>query len=181
VTNTVYTFRDDEWKEILPPMPTPRWFPTTVSYNDELILVAGGTTQIARDGSFQVIRTVEVYIKNRQWYTTKQTPIPLRIFSTCVISGTCYMLGASREILSISLPTLIEAATGEGPPGEWKMLKEHPLFFSTLVELNGKLVAVGGSHDDELRRGTRFISYYDFAADMWVECTGAQLSTGLGW
>jgi hypothetical protein len=89
------------------------------------------------------------------------------------------MLGVSREILSISLPTLIKAAIGEGPPGEWKMLKEHPLFFSPLVELHGKLVAVGGSHDNILRRGTRFITYYDFAANIWVECTGAQLPAPL--
>ena len=34
VTNIVYTFRDGQWKEILPPMPTPRYNLSTMSHND---------------------------------------------------------------------------------------------------------------------------------------------------
>ena len=45
--------------------------------------------------------------------------------------------------------------------------------------LEGKVIAMGGSYYVMLRRGTRFISSYNFAADMWVECQGAQLPVPL--
>ena len=61
---------------------------------------------------------------------------------------------------------------------EWRTT-EYPLYFSSIVELEGKLIAMGGSYDAVLRHGTKFISSYDFAADMWVECQGAQLPVPL--
>jgi hypothetical protein len=183
VTNTVYTFRDEEWKEVLPPMPTPRMHLFTVSHNNELIVAAGGSTDSERDGSKHAIDTVEVYIRNRQWYAIKQLPIPFKISSTCVMDDTCYMFGVSREALHISLPNLMETAQQTNDPntqGEWKMLRaEQPIFLSSLVELDGKLVAMGGSYDDEMRVGTIYTSFYDSMADTWVGCKRARLPTPL--
>jgi hypothetical protein len=186
VMNIVYTFRDHKWKEILPPMPTPRWFPTTVPYNDELILAAGGQTDKTRGGSYQMLRTVEVYIKNKQWYIIKPLPIPTSISPACVVGNTCYMFEEkSKVILYISLQTLVDAVNKSKvqilkAKGNWKKLTpRHPLFLSSLVELKGKLVAMGGCSELEPRCGTRFISYYDLFADMWVECTEAQLPVPL--
>ena len=33
-TNNVYTLKDDTWKEILPPMPTPRFLLSTLSHEE---------------------------------------------------------------------------------------------------------------------------------------------------
>lgn len=58
----------------------------------------------------------------------------------------------------------------------WEKLEDkHPLTFSSLVELDGRLVAVGGSVDPKYRQGTKFISTYDFATNTWVECKGAEI------
>ena len=193
-TNIVYTFRDGEWLEVLPPMPTPRYLLSTVSYNNKLIVAAGGRTGTARDGRALRTEAVEIYIRDQQWYTTKQLPIPISALSMCILGDMLYILGGvgskiqdSRIALYATLPTLIEeAAPASGSSitsetkEEWSILTaEHRLLYSSIVELDRKLVAMGGSHEVVLRRGTTFISSYDFAADMWVECQGAQLPVPL--
>ena len=189
-TNTVYTFKDNQWKEVLPPMPTPRYNLSTMSHND-LIVVAGGSTGKARDGELLKTQAVEIYIRDRQWYITKPMPIPLALASTCVIGNTCYMLGGTGEpehsltTLQASLSSLIEEAipatrlsVAHDRKVEWTTTA-YPLYLSSIVKLEGKLIAMGGSYDAVLRYGSRFISSYDFAADMWVECQGAQLPVPL--
>lgn len=47
------------------------------------------------------------------------------------------------------------------------------------MELDGKLVNMGGSLDEALRCGTSFISTYDFTTNVWVECKGAELPVPL--
>ena len=193
-TNIVYTFRDGEWLEVLPSMPTPRYLLSTVSYNNKLIVAAGGRTGTARDGRALRTEAVEIYIRDQQWYTTKQLPIPISALSMCILGDMLYILGGvgskiqdSRIALYATLPTLIEeAAPASGSSitsetkEEWSILTaEHRLLYSSIVELDGKLVAMGGSHEVVLHRGTMFISSYDFAADMWVECQGAQLPVPL--
>ena len=188
ITNIVYTFRDGQWKKVLPSMPTPRFHFSTVSHNNELIVAAGGVTDRARDGEISKTRAVEIYIKDRQWYVTEQLPIWSSNVSTCVIGDTCYKMGGMGNkietcmTLHISLSSFIKLPATAMPEikGEWNVLKtEYPLIYSSLVEIEGKLIALGGSSDAVLRHGTRFISSYDFAADMWVECQGAQLPVPL--
>ena len=189
-TNIVYTFKDNQWKEVLPPMPTPRYNLSIVSYND-VIVAAGGSTGTARDGGSLRTQAVEVYIRDRQWYITKPIPIPFVLASICVIDGTCYMLGGTGEpehsltLLQVSLSSLIEEAipatrlsVAQERKVEWTTTA-YPLYLSSIVKLEGKLIAMGGSYDALLRRGTKFISSYDFAADMWVECQRAQLPVPL--
>ena len=62
----------------------------------------------------------------------------------------------------------------------WKKLTgHHPLIYTTLAEIDGTLTAMGGSYEQILRCGTRFISTYDFTTDTWMECEGAQLPVPL--
>jgi hypothetical protein len=185
VTNSVYTFRDGRWKDILPPMPTARYFLSTVSHNNEMIVAVGGKTGTEKDGKPMRSRAVEVYTREKQWYAIKELPILSSASSMCIIGDTCFIHGGvgqrmqdSRSTQYISLRTL---SNGSSTAEEgWNLTTmEHPLLFSSVVEIGGKLVAMGGSNDVVLRRGTRFISYYDTAADMWVECTGAHLPVPL--
>ena len=189
VINNVYTFRDGQWKEVLPPMRTPRYNLSTMSHTD-LIVAAGGVTGRKRDGELLITQEVEIY-RDRQWYITKPLPIPLSLASTCVIGDMCYMLGGtglpkhSLTTLQVSLSSLIEEALEattssvvQESKGEWTTTK-YPLYLSSIVELEGKLIAMGGSNDAVLRYGSKLISSYDFATDMWVECQGAQLPVAL--
>lgn len=195
-TGAVYTFQDDTWREVLPPMPTPRYLLSAVSYQDRLIVAAGGT--VGRRSNGECLRTdlVEVYITSRQaWYRTRPLPFPMSSFSASIVGNTCCILGGvggsfgkSRTTMYATISSLMESAVpadGSSPPfssqsREWDTLKQkHPLLQPSVLEVDGRFTALGGSSEFEVRRGTKFISTYDFAADAWVECRGAKLPVAL--
>ena len=90
-TNAVRTFRDGEWKKVLPPMPTPRWSLATVSHDNSTIIAAGGVTLLRSNGEGVQTNTVEVYITDKHvWYTTKELPFPIVQLHTCIVSDACY-------------------------------------------------------------------------------------------
>jgi N-acetylneuraminic acid mutarotase len=189
-TNISYTLKRGRWKEVLLPMPTPRYLLSTVSHKNEVIIAAGGITGITLDGKDLRTELVELYIKDgQQWYSTTRLPFQITAISMCIIDETCYVLGGAgaiqdvRQTLCASVPMLIKEAVSTSEcshsRARWNTLERTPLVFSSLVEIGRKLIGVGGSYDEVLRQGTKSISYYDFVADMWVECTGAQLPVPL--
>ena len=105
----------------------------------------------------------------------------------CTINETCYILGGTARkdsvkiVICSTIFALLENATvSRQHVLPWKRLPdEHPLCCSTPVELNGRLVTVGGSSHPMQREGTRFIGAYDYNIGMWVECKGAQLPVPL--
>ena len=189
-TNILYTFRDDMWQEVLPPMPTPRWYLSAITHQDRLIITAGGILEMQTDGQHTQTDCVELYItEDKKWYHTKRLPIPVVQFSITIINDTCYTLGGvstfneTSTTLYATVSSLLESAvpadSGYATPQfplTWKRLPEkHPLTFPSLVELGGRLVTMGGSVDPTLRRGTKYITTYDSAAETWAECKGAEL------
>ena len=193
-SNKVYTFRDDKWQQVLPPMPTPRELHSTASYKNKLIIAAGGIVCTNSKGETTRTDKVEIYKKDDCWYSTTRLPFPLTQFTIQMIRDTCYTLGGTADnfkqsstALHASVSSLIENAvpadskyTTPQIKSTWEELQAiHPLTFPSLVELDGRLVVMGGSVDRQHRRGSRFISTYDFAADTWVECKGAELPLAL--
>ncbi len=188
-TNTAYTFRDKKWIEVLPPMPTARCLLSTVSHNNEIVLAAGGTTLVDNIGRAMNTDVVEIYTQeNQTWHTTNPLPFPICAFSMCIISDTCYILGGTVNedecciALHATIPSLLQTATATSSYQKlvWKQfIDEHPLNLSSVVELNGRLTAMGGSSRIIQRRGTKFISTYSFGNATWVECKGAQLPVPL--
>ena len=189
-TNIAYTLKEDTWKEILPPMPTPRSLLSTLSHEDGII-AAGGVLRVENNGVNLITNIVEIYIKDSQWYTTKRLPIEVHSLSATTVNDKCYLLGGYGTIeescttLYTTLSSLLEnAEPAESQycmpqiPITWKKLKgQHPLFSSAIVEVDGRLTAMGGAHGNHVMNieGTKFISIYDFQTDSWVECKGAQL------
>ena len=192
-TNNVYTFRDDKWQQVLPPMPTPRYSLSTASYENKLIIAAGGIITRNSRGEFTHTDKVEIY-KDDCWYSTTGLPFPITQFTIQMIGDTCYTLGGTSysiencsTALYASVSSLLENAvpadtkyTTPQAKSTWEKLPEqHPLTYPSLVELDGRLVVMGGSVDYVQRRGSKFISTYDFATDTWVECKGAELPLAL--
>ena len=189
-TNLVYTFRDGAWVKLLPPMPTSRYLFSTVSHENRYIIAAGGRIGEQTDGRAIKTDVVEIYDHNtKQWYNTIRLPSLTYTFTTCIIGGMCYKLGGTgtTETMYVSLSSLNEDSvpadsTYSSPQirKTWNVLKGlHPLIYTSLVEIGGTLTAMGGSYERELRRGTRYISTYDFTTDTWMECEGAQLPVPL--
>ncbi len=82
-TNAVQTFRDGEWKALLPPMPTPRWGLFTLSRDNKMIITSGGTILRKSNGEAVLTYVVEIYITdNNAWHSTKRLPFPLAQLKT---------------------------------------------------------------------------------------------------
>ncbi len=192
--NAVRTFRDGEWKAVLPLMPTPRWNLSTVTHDNKMIIAAGGVTGRKSNGETVLTDAVEIYITdNNAWHSTKRLPFPLAQFKTCIVGDTCYALGGTTRVdqATIALYTTASSLLENAVPADsrystpqisitWKQLQDkHPLIFSSPAELDGRLFAMEGSAEPMLRRGTRFISTYDFATDTWVKCKGADFPAPL--
>ena len=175
-------------------MPTARWSLSTASYENKLIIAAGGTISRSSKGEVIFADRVEIYKKEDDcWYSTIQLPFPISQFTIRMVGDTCYTLGGTansiqiRTALYASVSSLLENAVpadSKHPTPEikstWEELQAiHPLTFPSLVELDGRLVVMGGSVDWERRHGSKFISIYDFATDTWVECKGAELPLAL--
>ena len=193
-TNNVYTFRDDKWQQVLPPMPTPREQLSTTSYENNLIIAAGGIVGTNSKGESTSIDVVEIYKKDDCWYSTTRLPFRITQFAIQMVGDICYTLGGiapnfneSSTTVYASVSSLLKDAvpvdsryTTPQIKSTWEQLqKEHPLTFPSLVELDGRLVVMGGSVDQKQRRGLKFIITYDFATDTWVECKGAELPLAL--
>ena len=191
-TNIAYTFMEDTWKEILPPMPTPRFLLSTLSHEDGIIIAAGGVLYTESNGVTLQTDIVEIYIKDRQWYTTKRLPIEVISLSATTVNDKCYLLGGtgytaeeSCTALYTTLSSLLENVEPADSyysmpqiPITWKKLQGlHPLSHAGIVEVDGRLTAMGGLYGNHVMNyeGTKFISTYDFQTDSWVECKGAQL------
>ena len=194
-TNSVYTFREDKWQQVLPPMPTARYSLASTSHGNRLIIAAGGVVRWESNGQIHRTDVVEIYNKDyNSWYVTKRLPFEVSQFPLYTTGDTCYILGGvagtfaqSRTTLYTTVSSLLENAIPVDsqyatPQIEttWKKLPDkHPLTVSSLVELDGRLVAMGGSVDELRRVGSKFVSAYDFATNTWVECKGAELPLSL--
>ena len=178
--NTVYTFRSNTWTEVLPSMPTPRAALSAVSHDNRIIIAAGGNTYPDKKGTSVKIDKVEIYIKESQiWFTANPLPYGLDFFSMCIISDECYILGGtpSLKTVSVVLYTAVPSLLNNSP---WKQLQEqHPLSYTSPVELDGRLVTLGGSSDPIDRCGTKHISMYNFATDTWQVCKNGTLPVPL--
>ena len=160
IQNVVYTFREDRYMKLLPPMPTPRVNCSCITHRNREIIVAGGTTVATQTGERRLTDTVEIYIRDRQWYNTKRLPFALSVFTLKIINDTCYILGGtgtlSHECSQLTIYSTISSLLENAEPADstystlecpvaWDQLKgKHPLQYSALVEIN-KIFALGGS------------------------------------
>ena len=93
VVNTLSTWYEDEgrWKQVLPPMPTGRVYPTIIS-RDNLLLVTGGVTE----GDSTLLNTTDVLdLTTMKWTTPKglDLPVPLRQHHLTLCGEYLYLVG----------------------------------------------------------------------------------------
>ena len=125
----------EEWKEdAIPPMPTIRSGVSAVGY-DKVLLVAGG-----RDRHSQDTKTVELY-QLGQWRYTTPLPRPCSFMSSTVMGSHVVFAGGQeqgREVYHCSVDTIKSKTL------QWERLADAPLEYSTIITLNGVLLAIGG-------------------------------------
>ena len=125
----------EEWKEDnIPPMPTRRHSVSAVGY-DKLLLVAGG-----QDENNQHTDLVELY-QPGQWRSTTPLPRPCSGMSSTVMGSHVVFAGGEgqcREVYHCSTDTIKSMTL------QWERLADAPLEYSSIITLNGVLLAIGG-------------------------------------
>jgi len=189
--NDVYVFEESQtWEKSIPPLPTARFYPTAFSYKSTLV-VSVGITQWKTDSKPKTRTTaVEVFqSKSSQWYRAEPLPLAHSSMSHTIINDTCYLIGgsntggASRRVYCISLPSLIEtavphdhgvkaSASPQASP-RWQVLPHCPLRYSTVVELGGCLVAIGGR--DSSKSPSSKVHMYSPSTNSWVRMSSGDL------
>ena len=175
-TNTLLTLTKSEkkqdWSEIFPPMPTPRSLTACISIEKALV-VAGGYSGSDLD-------TVEVMdINIKQW--TKVSPFPqkLRSLSGIACGNSLYLAGGdarcsgSKSVFTCSLTDLWQPMTDGSrmqltysrKSNVWKQIRSLPVAFSTLVSLDGHMLAVGGQYNSGIHTTDAY--RYNFHTNSW--------------
>ena len=179
VTNSLLSLTDSKWKERFPPMPTKRWFSTTVS-NGRSLVVAGGLGERDND-----LRTVEVMdTEALQWSTASSFPHPLCSATATLCGDKLYMLGGwvqsgrSKSVFTCSLATLIQSCQPQSLGGRlktlplasrpkvWHQLADTPYALSRCTSLQGQLLSVGGQ-DPDINRETTAVHMYNTTTNSW--------------
>ena len=125
----------EEWKEdAIPPMPSRRYAVSAVGY-DKLLLVAGG-----KDENYYKMKTVELY-QLGQWRSTTPLPRPCSYMSSTVMGSHVVFAGGrgqGKEVYHCSVDTIKSKTL------QWERLADAPLKYSSIITLNGVLLAIGG-------------------------------------
>ena len=143
--NHVYTYVQEtqQWEKSIPPMPTPRAWPTVITYNSS-IAVCGG---IGRE------RVVEVFnSETAQWHTAAPLPVACEYRQLTIINDTCYLGGGGvySSSMRASLPSLFQSSspheqkTSARRQSVWTVLPDMPLYHSALANMGRTLLALGG-------------------------------------
>ena len=150
-TNSCYTFQDPHWVTSPPPMPTARFDLFVFTHNTHLI-ACGGVTSWTSLQQYTCTSAVEVLSSETgQWSTLTPLPFALRRMSTAISNGRCYLIGGDHQesmslrAVSASLLLLIESTSHPSPSSAvWEVLPNCPLYASTVAELGGCVLALGG-------------------------------------
>ena len=169
--NHVYTYvqESQQWEKSIPPMPTPRQWPAVITYNSS-IAVCGGT---------KGERVVEIFNNDTaQWYTAAPLPVARMYKKFTIISYSCYMGGgmltSTRSIMCASLPVLFQSSspheqqTSAHQRSIWTILPDMPLHHSTLANIGGALLALGG-FESTSSPPSDDIQSYSSSTKAWLE------------
>ena len=149
LSNTLFSLMEDggrKWVEHFPRMPTKRKR-TAVVCSGKALVVAGGWREGDRLTTVEVMDTDTL-----KWSTASSLPHPLSDASATVCGDSVYLIGgcgqdghSTQTVLTCSLKALLQSLKGGTNRQLWFTLANTPMFNSTGVTLNEKLLAVGGT------------------------------------
>ena len=165
-TNKLFTLRQRQWVEELPPMKTARSKTAVVSTSDgEYVLVIGA------DGGCSWTTTVELFqVRSRTWYELTHLPRPLIFPSATICGNLIHVIGGDDNGFSCSLqdlpssdqPTMSQSRSRTII--SWTPLPPLPVTASTAATLCGQLVIIGG-----LRGRSSVNSIHQLVDRQWME------------
>ena len=173
------------WTRSFPVMPTARVLPSVVFYQKWLIIAGGKGEKKSSLNKVDLLDTL-----SGQWYEGSSLPIKSSQMSSAVSGNMWYLSGGycfqtpNKCVYSVCLDVLISQAvsqSGDSTSSPWQTLPETPLTFSTIVALNGALLAVGGWFSSSIhlyQLGRRsWVKVGDLPSPRW-QCTCTVLPNG---
>ena len=153
ITNKVFTMRDGEFVEALPPMIESRESPSAVSSGSALF-VAGGYD------SSEFLSSVEVF-KDGRWTTAPSLPCAGSGMQSALHDDQWYLITRQGKVFCVSLLSLISGAD-QSP---WETLPNAPNSGSAAVFFGGHLLSIeeGGE-----RKPTTAIHAFSSSTQSWI-------------
>ena len=138
-SHKVYSYINNKWVKHFPPMPTGRWWPGAVYPNNTLV-VAGGWYD-SNLTSVEILNTA-----NMQWSIVSSLPVPTDDPSTTICGDYVYIhpqTDNGQEKYSVYRCSLRQLTQSQPSSAIWEKIAPLPVSYSTLVTINGHLLAVG--------------------------------------
>ncbi|XP_064401995.1 uncharacterized protein LOC135347836 isoform X2 [Halichondria panicea] len=164
ITNKVFTMRDGQFVETLPPMIESRESASAVSDGSALV-VAGGC-----DTSGE-LSSVEVF-KDGQWTTVPSLPSAGSVMQSALHGDQWYLITYQGKIFCVSLLLLISGSD----QSSWETLPDAPNSCSAAAFFGGCLLSIGGGDN---RNPTTAIYALSSSTQSWVHAADLPLSLGL--
>ena len=175
-TNKVTTHRDHKWVELYPPMPTERCWATVLSTATH-VAVMGGLKTSGWISNYSLDITEVMDMRTKQWSTASPLPYRISLASTTLCGEILYLMGGDTRysILSCRFSDLVQSTQSTSPSTQkrpssstvathsklWHNIPDLPVWRSTCVTVQGKVLAIGGI-DKQMKRTT---SIYELNTD----------------
>ena len=171
LTNVLLCLEDQgtKWRELLPPMPTARIRPATVTTSTySYLIVAGGRTRLTSLSNVEILDTNIL-----QWSSASSSPKALG-YPHITLCGEHLYLSEDNTIFSCSVEELLKsckpASTNSSDGASvWTKLSNIPVSYeASLITLRGQVLAIGGS-DQKYGCGTptEVIHRYNKSTNSW--------------
>ena len=152
LTNKVFTLRDGEFVETLPPMREKRFGPSSVSSGSELVVVGGW-------GTSGDLSSVEVF-RDGRWTTGPSLPTAGSNMKSAVHGDMWYLMQQNRRVFYTSIHSLLS----EEDQSPWETLPDTPNKYSAVAFFGSHLLSIGGW---EYRRPTSSIDTFSTSSQSW--------------
>ncbi|XP_064405539.1 probable serine/threonine-protein kinase kinY [Halichondria panicea] len=154
-SSKLYCYINNKWVEHFPPMPTRRRGPGAVYANNTLV-VAGGFCDLMNLNTVEILNTV-----NMQWSIVSSLPVPTHQPSSTICGDYMYIHSRTidQEMYSVYKCSLRQLTQSQPSSAVWEKVVSLPVSYSSLVTINGHLLAVGGW--DSKRDKTKDIYQYN--------------------
>ena len=161
-----------KWEELLPPMPTKRTNPATVS-SQSYMIVAGGDTLELYDNELSVVEVMDT--ETHQWFIAKSLPIEVENPQLVLQGGYLYLADNvsvyscfMEELLrTCRLPSDVPFPGGRSSGSDvWCVTAKIPVLNSSrLATLGSCVLALGGRDDKGMLTG--MVHYYNRDTNSW--------------
>ena len=132
ITNKIFTLRNGQFVEILPPMREKRQSPSVVSSGPVLIIAGGMNTELE-------LSSVEV-LRDGLWTIAPSIPSEGCNMVSTLHGDQWYLVQANGNVYRASLESLV-FESGQSP---WELLPDIPNRDSAVVFFGGHLLSIGG-------------------------------------